>query len=395
MAPKTRTPSDPTQQPGFETKDVSVVGLKVVDEDQGIVEAYVAGIGNLDDGGDIIEPGFFQGALKKRKPKGVWSHNWSDTIAKTLDTYEVKAGDGRLSGTKLAEAGAGGQYVKMQFNLETQRGREAFADVKFFGDEQEWSIGYKVTKSTRDDKGNRHLVEGEWFEYSPVLAGMNAATSTVSAKGALVAAAVGAGRLSQVEEKVYIELEGSYELLQTRLRKALRAWAKDTFGPQYGYSVYCSYEATFADSIVFELFDWTDGGSQTGYYRLPYTSDENGVQLGEQATPVSIAAVASDDAVLEEAGVPDWVAELKGHAAPDSALVLTDSSGAAWSFTVGTPVAHTAPERKTDEEATETEDEEQPPAATVEEPPADEPETPAADEPIPATVLQELEQLAG
>ena len=35
--------------------------------------------------------------------------------------------------------GAGGLYVKAQFNVDTADGRDAFSNVKFFRPDQEWS----------------------------------------------------------------------------------------------------------------------------------------------------------------------------------------------------------------------------------------------------------------
>src|SRR5690606_8526810 len=68
---------------------------------------------------------------------------------------------------------AGALYVKMQFNLKTQRGREAYEDVKFHGEDTEFSIGYTVPKggATKDHEGIRRIKELNLFEYSPVLFG--------------------------------------------------------------------------------------------------------------------------------------------------------------------------------------------------------------------------------
>jgi HK97 family phage prohead protease len=171
-----------TDSPTLHFKNIPVAGVKVLDNEEGIVEAYVSGIGNKDSVGDIIEPGAFVASLKRRTPKGVWSHNWDIPVSRTLEIYEVAAGDSRLP-IKMKTAGIGGLYVRTQFNLETQRGRDAFSDVKFFGEEAEWSIGYMVLDSEydREAKATR-LKEIELYEYSPVLFGANSLTSTVSVK---------------------------------------------------------------------------------------------------------------------------------------------------------------------------------------------------------------------
>jgi len=115
-------------------------------------------------------------------PKGVWMHDWKTPVAKTLVAEELLAGDSRLPSELTS---LGGAYVKAQFNLETQRGREAFSDIKF-GLVDEYSIGYKVLEDRWETKSGgkavRHLLKGRWFEWSPVLVGMNDRTATVAVK---------------------------------------------------------------------------------------------------------------------------------------------------------------------------------------------------------------------
>ncbi len=167
---------------GLITKNLPVAGVKVLSDEEGIVEAFVAGIGNKDSVGDIIQPGAFVDSLKERTPKGCWSHQWEIPVSRTLEIREVLPGEPSLP-QKMQSRGVGGLYVKTQFNLETQRGREAFSDVKFFGDESEWSIGYRVEEQeySKDLKANL-LHKIELYEYSPVLFGANSLTSTVSVK---------------------------------------------------------------------------------------------------------------------------------------------------------------------------------------------------------------------
>lgn len=171
-----------SNQPALVHKSLGVEGCKVVDDEKGIVEAYVSGIGNKDSGGDIIIPGAFNSSLQQRTPKGVWSHDWDKPVSKTLEIYEVPAGDPRLP-MKMQLAEIGGLYVKTQFNLNTQLGRDAYETVKFFGEESEWSIGYQVDDAEYDhDQKAMILKEISLYEYSPVLFGMNELTSTVSIK---------------------------------------------------------------------------------------------------------------------------------------------------------------------------------------------------------------------
>ena len=179
--PEDSTPLDATL--GLEHKAAPIADIQVVDEDKGIVEAYVSVTGVLDRVGDIIEPGAYTKALAERTPHGVWSHNWDQRISKTLKAEELMPGDPRLP-EPIREKKGGGLLVQTQFNLNTTRGRDAYEDVKFFGPDQEWSIGYKATKATRGKDGIRRIKELALFEYSPVLHGAMPLAKNVSVKSA-------------------------------------------------------------------------------------------------------------------------------------------------------------------------------------------------------------------
>lgn len=167
--------------------DVSYVktakgGMLSVDTKSGIVEAFAAAIGNKDSVNDIIQPGAFAASLRKRKPRVVWGHDWNKPIGKVLEIEEVAPNDPRLP-AKMRQAGVGGLYVKVQFNLKSERGRQAFEDVDFFGEDQEWSIGYKTIRNSFDPNQRANLLhEVELYEVSPVLHGANQLTGTISVK---------------------------------------------------------------------------------------------------------------------------------------------------------------------------------------------------------------------
>ena len=164
----------------FETKAMN--GQLTIDEAEGIVEAFVAGIGNKDSVGDIVLPGAFDASLKRRKPRVVWGHNWNEPIGKVLEIYEVGPRDPRLP-EKMKKAGIGGLFARVQFNLKSERGREAFANILFFGAEQEWSIGYKTITAAYDNARQANMLrEVELYEVSPVLHGANQLTGTISIK---------------------------------------------------------------------------------------------------------------------------------------------------------------------------------------------------------------------
>lgn len=168
----------------MEHKQVSVSSVRGVDDVDGIVEAIVSVTNVVDSVNDVIEPGAYKATLKKRNPKVVWSHDTNIPVGKTLRVEELLPGDPRLP-NDLIQQSAGALLVKMQFNLNTSRGRDAFFDVQFFGPEQEWSIGYAVPegKYRIDEKtGIRYIKQLELFEYSPVIFGAAPSTRTLSLK---------------------------------------------------------------------------------------------------------------------------------------------------------------------------------------------------------------------
>lgn len=167
----------------MEHKQVQVSDVRNIDSVDGIAEAIVSVTNIVDSVNDIIVPGAYKNTLKKRNPKGVWSHDTNIPVAKTLRVEELMPGDPRLP-SDLISKNAGALLVRMQFNLNTSRGRDAFGDVQFFGPEQEWSIGYAVGegKSETGKDGIRRIKELELYEYSPVIFGAAPHTRTLNVK---------------------------------------------------------------------------------------------------------------------------------------------------------------------------------------------------------------------
>lgn len=208
--------SDRGDQMQIEYKCVGVSGVKVIgDENDGLIEAIVSVTGLRDNVKDTIEPGAYAKTLATRVPKGVWGHTWNEPVSRTESIKELLPGDPGLPETlpngQPWPEGAGGLKVLTRFNLETQRGREAHSDVKFFGDQQEWSIGYNVPVggANIDPKtGARSIKELDLYEYSPVLFGAMPSARTTSVKDAQFAfKALSAGELDEViiEAKSLVE----------------------------------------------------------------------------------------------------------------------------------------------------------------------------------------------
>lgn len=192
---------------GTEYKAFPAAATTIVDEEQGIVEAFVAVTGCEDKVADIIYHEAIEFALAERTPKGVAHHDWHQPIAKTEEARALAPGDPRLP-TKQRDGSpwpveAGALWVRGKCNLETQRGREAFSDMKFYKDEQEYSIGYRVPRGGAkiDKNGVRHIKQLIIPEWSPVLFGAHPLTGTDSIKHEL------GGRGDEAETEVEVKTE--------------------------------------------------------------------------------------------------------------------------------------------------------------------------------------------
>lgn len=157
-------------------KSCKVVGQSV--DEQGVIKAFVAIFGNVDLGGDILEPGAFADSIAKKLPKVIWHHDWEQPIGTTTMAKEVPAGDPSLP-ESIRENG--GLYVEGQLVAGVQKADEARLLLKA-GAIDEFSFGYWVDDGFLDKEGNFHLKKVEIFEWSPVLVGMNPKTVLVEAK---------------------------------------------------------------------------------------------------------------------------------------------------------------------------------------------------------------------
>ena len=77
----------------MEHKQVQVSDVINVDTIEGVAEAIVSVTNIVDSVNDIIVPGAYKSTLKKRNPKGVWSHDTNIPVAKTLRVEELMPGD--------------------------------------------------------------------------------------------------------------------------------------------------------------------------------------------------------------------------------------------------------------------------------------------------------------
>ncbi len=147
-----------------------------LDENAGLFEGYVAVFGNLDQNGDVIDRGAFTktlGDARKKKAKEahpylfpiLWQHHEDEPIGGFTDAYEDDHG----------------LFIRGQFDLDTDRGRQAYSGAKK-GYLRGLSIGYDPIKSVYDTKKTRHLTEIRLWEGSPVTFPANTQAMMTSVK---------------------------------------------------------------------------------------------------------------------------------------------------------------------------------------------------------------------
>ncbi len=165
----------------MERKNTTLSQVKVVDESQGIVEAFTNTMGAIDLDGDIIEPYAFDESIYANLPiPALVGHDPNQVVGKVIAARPVEIGDGTA---KL--------WTRIQFNLDTQAGREAFSNIKG-GFIREWSVGFNIPsgaiKVVREaGKTVRRITNLDWVEVSSVLRGASPGTATIAAKAAALA----------------------------------------------------------------------------------------------------------------------------------------------------------------------------------------------------------------
>lgn len=289
--------------------------LKLVDEDKGIVECIFAVFGNIDEGDDVIHPGSFKKTLSERqnKVKVLDQHNTdsiSRVLGKPLDIREIGSNDLPIELKADYPNATGGVWARTQFFLDTPEGKGAFIRLKEGGID-EWSFGYDAvdvdyTQATIDDEKHRirHLRQVKLFEYSPVLWGMNQATSTLDAKESEEAEAAEQLKPEQKAVTPYQNLD---------LAPRDRAWDSDAAEGRV------REWAGGADDMDWQkyrsAFLWYDADEQDkfGSYKLPYADIVDG-ELVALPRGIFAAAGSLQGARGEEPDIPQADAErIKGN----------------------------------------------------------------------------------
>lgn len=160
--------------------------LTDLDSSTGEFTAVVAVTNVVDDVFDLIEVGAFGASLARRTPKGVMAHDWTRPIARAHEVVELRPGDRRLPARtpdgKPWPRQAGALLVRGKF-LATRDGQEAAAVAREFGEQQAFSIGYRVPDGGAQHRGGvRHIKSVDLYEFSTVLVGANSLAGLQSVK---------------------------------------------------------------------------------------------------------------------------------------------------------------------------------------------------------------------
>lgn len=183
--------STKNQEPS-EFKATPALGLKIIDEDQGIVEHLISVFGVTDLGGDVVHPGAFTKTLQERAQsiRVLDAHRKEsvlDAIGVSLQLKEIPREKLPAEVLKRWPEATGGLWAETQFLLDTPEGKGAFARIKA-GAVKEFSFGYNTLDDdyTKDAGGLevRNLRTIRLWEYGPILFGMNPAARVIGAKGA-------------------------------------------------------------------------------------------------------------------------------------------------------------------------------------------------------------------
>lgn len=177
----------------MEHKQTENVVITNIDEDQGIVEAIWAVMGNIDKGNDIAHPGAFKKTFNERgnQIKLLDNHRKTsvmDALGTVLELKELSKAELPQEVINAYPDATGAAWGKFQFLMDTPEGSGAFKRIKSNA-VGGWSFGYDAInpdRTTIDKDGRkisvRNLRELKLFEISPVLFAMNEAAVTTEAK---------------------------------------------------------------------------------------------------------------------------------------------------------------------------------------------------------------------
>jgi len=132
--------------------------------EEGIIEAYLTKWNTVDAYRSTFQEGAFKKTFQERtgKIKMLWDHD--ELIGKVIESREDQYGP----------------WVRCQINLETTRGKDAYAHLRA-GDVESFSFGFNTIKDKVVDRV-RHISEVRVMEVSPVIFPANEAATVVSVR---------------------------------------------------------------------------------------------------------------------------------------------------------------------------------------------------------------------
>lgn len=160
----------------------------IIDADAGTVVALPSITAVPDNVGDVIEPGAIQRSLDSG---GVWpkmcaDHQWQVPVGLVTDARELRPGSRELP-ADLLTIGAGALRCEIKMQLNTQAGRETWENLRLFGGQQGWSIGYQVPpggERVDPSTGLNHITDIRIFEVSSCLFGCMPLARSLAVKAA-------------------------------------------------------------------------------------------------------------------------------------------------------------------------------------------------------------------
>ena len=244
-------------------KKFIISDAKVLDERLGIVEAYVNTMGVRDYDGDVIDPNAFNSSLVEPIHIPVLAgHDHGSIVGKVLEArpHHIEGEEYKL-------------FARMQMNLETQGGREAFSNIAG-GFVREWSVGFNIPSADAvvydrgGQKAIRRIMALDWVEVSSVIRGASPATGTIAAKSADM----------DPEEKPYpnehacrMREPGDFEIFRNRAEEADGKTIRVIYGQEKGTDEWD------IQSYRMPTSDWSEAEARG------YCSDHDGIKF-EPAT---------------------------------------------------------------------------------------------------------------
>lgn len=260
-------------------KKFIISDAKVLDERLGIVEAYVNTMGVRDYDGDVIDPNAFNSSLVEPIHIPVLAgHDHGSIVGKVLEAHPHHIGGEEY---KL--------FARMQMNLETQGGREAFSNIAG-GFVREWSVGFNIPSADAvvydrgGQKAIRRIMALDWVEVSSVIRGASPATGTIAAKSADM----------DPEEKPYpnehacrMREPGDFEIFRNREEEAAGKTIRVIYGQEMGTDEWD------IQSYRMPISDWSEAEARG------YCDDHDGIKFepatGEDSEYEAAAASSTSD----------------------------------------------------------------------------------------------------